>query len=192
MFQGNSHPSFCWLILLMTGRPCGGSGRRSFSRSRKSQRDGPEKAFTGSFSLRQILHAEKVSGDVATWRLTRFCMSEAISRRLSRPSQTARRSHDPVVLFHESRIIAIADKFRSTQFSPASGRTSRVCSLLLGRPCSRSRQHHASEDGQPELPPAISIRLHHGRSRQHPGSEFQVVQVFPAEILDEARIQSFA
>ena len=34
----------------------------SFSGSRKSERDGSEEAFTGSVSLRQILHAEKVSG----------------------------------------------------------------------------------------------------------------------------------
>ena len=60
------------------GRPCGGSGRRPFSRSRKSQRDGPEKAFTGSFSLRQVFDAEKVSGDVARCRLTPFCTREAI------------------------------------------------------------------------------------------------------------------
>jgi len=34
----------------------------------KSERDGSEKAFTGSLSLRQRLHAEKVSGDVAPCR----------------------------------------------------------------------------------------------------------------------------
>jgi hypothetical protein len=34
------------------------------------------------------------------------------------------------------------------------------------------------------------VGLHHRRSGQHTGREFQIVQVFAAEILGEARIQS--
>jgi len=53
-------------------------GTPFFPRTRKSQRNGPEEAFTGSFSVRQVLHAEKVSGDVAPC-LTPFCISGTIS-----------------------------------------------------------------------------------------------------------------
>jgi len=40
--------------------------------------------------------------------------------------------------------------------------------------------------------PAYSVLPHHGRSGQDAGGDFQVVQVFAAEILSEARVQAFA
>jgi len=61
------------------------------SRVREKAKEMDRKSFHARFSLRQILHTEKVSGDVATC-LTLFCMSEAISRHLSRPLPTPRRS----------------------------------------------------------------------------------------------------
>ena len=36
------------------------------------------------------------------------------------------------------------------------------------------------------------ICLHHRRSSQHSSRQFQVVQIFTAEVLSEARIQAFA
>jgi hypothetical protein len=42
-FQDNFLPSFCWLILLMSWRSCGGSGRRFFSRSRKAKEMDPRR-----------------------------------------------------------------------------------------------------------------------------------------------------
>ena len=39
---------------------------------------------------------------------------------------------------------------------------------------------------------ALLILEHHGRSGQHAGGDFQIVQVFAAEILGEARIDAFA
>jgi hypothetical protein len=50
----------------------------SFSPSRKNERDGSEKAFTGTLSLGQILHAEKVSGDVAPCRPRRHLASAGV------------------------------------------------------------------------------------------------------------------
>jgi len=38
----------------------------------------------------------------------------------------------------------------------------------------------------------FSILLHHGRSRQHSGGNFQVVQIFTAEVLGKTRVISFA
>jgi hypothetical protein len=39
---------------------------------------------------------------------------------------------------------------------------------------------------------ADSVGQHHGRNRQQSGGEFQVVQVFAAEVLGEARVQALA
>jgi len=60
MFQKQLSPEFLLVDLVNELEPTAVGSDAVLSRgSRKSQRDGPEKTFTGSFSLRQVLHAKK-------------------------------------------------------------------------------------------------------------------------------------